>query len=853
MSFQNRSQFVNAQASEKIVLAQLQATARLFNWSVYSGSVYNRNTDYFVYALKQDQTPLTQVFSIGAVVAGTWFYDIETGTLYVRTIGSVNPATVEMIVTYQFYYGNTTINAPWNLVDGQKHVLYQGRISSNPGYKHKVGIEQGLSSLVGQGDLVLENNDGGLDGIFDTLFFENHECFIYSWNRDLDYNDAKLIYRGRVTNKSYNGQSVTFTIKDQMYDLEQKVPQSVFTDSDNVNDNIKGQIKRWVYGRVDGLQTQSIDQIGQGYTITGTVNGNTTTTTVTGVGTLFLSEVSPNDTLTIGTQEFTIESVIDNTQLVINDEPTFAFSGETAILLPEIPTVNKNRTFFVADHACAKLTKTLISIIQLNRIELNDTDGLFVGDFLEFDTLERVEIKQIAPNNVVVLRQNLILVPTLLSDVIREPIQSVFIEGKFVRSENYTISNLGNPTHELTITLSNDAEFDLAKAHDLGVQLTFTNGTRNITTTEDVDLRELLSPRDWIRPATITYTTYYEILAVNEQSIELRVNFADPTITDDVQAKLPDYIGDDTIISVNVLGKTEDGEPEGTWISTAAQTVKDLVTEIGITNFNNISFDNAEATSSQLISLTLPLSKSASLTSTKDAIDLINKSVYGSLTLDDDLNLQYRILKNDIPTEPRIIRDSDVVSWKIKTTNGKNFRNSIIHYRHQDYNRYTKQSGNSVIQYESEFVRDYIGTNQTSELDVYLYNQIDAEIMSHRYVYFNRLGRSDVTIETDLRLEDVEIGDVIQLEFARLYKRFGDDETRKKLMLVIGLTKSGEKLTIEATDLNNTFNSTAVITPNVANPYTSATTDEKLHYGYITTNQGIVNNEETTSNINLIS
>jgi hypothetical protein len=853
MPFQNRPEFVSAATSEKIVLAQLQATSRLYTWALDTGSIYERVTDYFVVALKQGQDSLTQVFSYGALVEGSFYYNVKTSTVYVWNTGDTDPSTEEMIVTYEFYYSNVTINAPYNLITGNEHVLYHGRITASPGYKHKIGIEQALTSLVGTGDLALQNNDGGLDDIFDTLIFENQSCKVYSWNPELIYDDAKLIYKGKVTNKSYNGEIVTFTIKDQIFDLTQTIPQTAFTLDDGVNDSAVGQIKRWVYGKVDGLKVQSIDQIGSGYAITGTITSNIDGMTINGTGTLFLSELSPDDTLIIGEQEITVDTIISDTELTTSDELDFAFSNETAIVVPEISVTSKNRTFFVTDHACSTITKTITEVIQFNRVRLNNTDGLFAGDYVEFSTGERIQIRKIGADNIIVLTQNLITLPAVSSAVVRPPIQSVYVKNRQVLSENYTVSNLGAPTNKLTITLDDDTEFVIARAKDLGIQLTFTNGSRTVTTVEDVDLREILETRDWIRPADIAYTTYYEILSVDEQSLELRVPFADPTHTGDTQAKQPDYIGDDTVVSVNLLGRTVDGEPASDWIFTAADTVKDICSSVGLSDFNTTAFDEAASTSPQIISLALPLEIGTKLITAKDAIDLINKSVYGSLTLDDNLDLQYRILKNDVPSEVRIIRDSDVVSWKIKTTNGKNFRNSIINYRHQDYNRFTEDNYNLIVTHSSNFVRDYIGTNQTSEFDVYLYDTTAATIMAHRYNYFNRLGRTDLTIETDLRLETLEIGDVIQLEFNRLYKRFGDQETRKKLMLVIGLTKTGERLTIEATDLNNTFNSSAVLTENTASDYSAATVNEKLKNGYITTNQGIVNDEETTANINLIS
>jgi len=86
-----------------------------------------------------------------------------------------------------------------------------------------------------------------------------------------------------------------------------------------------------------------------------------------------------------------------------------------------------------------------------------------------------------------------------------------------------------------------------------------------------------------------------------------------------------------------------------------------------------------------------------------------------------------------------------------------------------------------------------------------------------------------------------------------LYLRLGGDTSRKKIAIVVGKTVDGEKVSLELSDLGNTFSTSSVITPNTTNQFSSATEDEKLKYGFITDNQGIVNNDETTANIHLIS
>ena len=852
MSFVNRSEFITAQASEKIVLAHVHATTRLITWSVDVGSIYKRSVTNFVYELKQGQVDLTRVTTYASIVVGSFYYNPLTNELFVHTIGSVNPLSVEMIVTYRFFYATAPVSASWDLTNTGDVVYYAARIKSSPGFKHKVGIEQGLVSLTGSGNLVLQNADGELDGIIDSVFFENQDAFVYNWNRDLQFNESQIIYRGVITNKSFDTDTISFTIRDQIFELNQQLPQQSFMGISGVSDNDQKNLQRIVYGRVDGIKLQSITQINEGVQVTGTVS-STGDQVITGVGTVFLSELSPGDDLIIDGVSFGIESVDSNTSMTLDNDTELPFVDTVVQFKPKIPVTSKNRTFVVSGHAGSKLVKTLVNLVQTNRVELNNTVNIFENDYLEFSTGERIRVKSISPGNVVVLQQSLVTVPTVSSDVIRQPVQSLYIEGNQVEPSDFTIVNLGSPSNRLSVTIASDLEFKEASSKRIDIDLTFTNGSRNVTTVDIVDLKQILKPRDWIKPNNILYTTYFEVLSVGEQSLSLRTVFTDTTITDDARAKMPNYIGDSTIVSADVVGKTKTGEPLGDWIMTASEVVQNIIESLGITNINQTTFNNVNDTVKHLVSIAFPLSSRGRLTKAKDAIDLINKSVLCSLTLDKDLDLQYREMYNQTPDQPRVITDFDVIKWDIDTSSGKTFRNAIVNYRFKDVNNVTLTETNSIKEHTSEFVRDYIGTDQTDELDIYLYAERSADIFSHRFVYFNRLGRSDISIESDLRLEGIAIGDTVQLEFDRLYKRLGGVSVRKKLVIVTGLTKTGTRIILECSDLGNTFNTSAIISPNTTNAYVDASVNEKLKYGFITDSNGIVEDIEETSNTNLIS
>jgi hypothetical protein len=818
--------------------------------------VYSKVVPNFVAELKQDDQVLTRVDSQAAITEGTFYYDIVSSTLYARFFSDADPTTFECIVKYRLFFADKTLPLSWDLENISKDVSWEGRITSSPGYKHKIGIDQGLTSLVGEGTLSLKNHDGGLDNVFDDYIFENQDAVIYSWNPDLDPSDARVIYRGKVTNKTFDENTVKFKIKDQIFQLLDAPNIDPYTDSDNVSTSVQGQYKRRVYGRVDGLRAQSIDQIADGIPLTGTFSAAANSTAINVSGADIWNEIVQGDTLIIGTQEFTVDELVDlglfgDDFIRIDDETEFAFSNQPAILIPDRGSTLRNRTFLAAGHVCAEVTHNIVATPQFNRIQLDGVSGLFPGDFIEFtDTSERLEIKNTAPGNIVVLQQNVVTLPSLGTTVVRRPIQEVYLGSRRVNADNYTIDN----SVDCRLTLNDDVEFNLTRSKNTVFEATFTNGSRQVTvSTSEVSLDEVVRPGDFVKPNSVLYTTFYKVVNVNSTSLTISDDFTDPTISDIIELKSVEYINDDSVVSVNILGKTVDGTATGEWITTSAQASKDLLTDVNITQVNDSSFVTGAEDATQLISMSIPFDfDSKTLPTVKDITDRLNRSVNSSLTLDNDLLIKYQVLNAYTGESLKVITDADVTGWGIKTTNGKTYKKALVRYRHVDVDLSTLENGNQLIDFTSQFVERYIGTNKIEDLDVYLYEQRDAQISAHRFLYYNSLGVSTLTIDSDLRLENVEIGDVVVADFKRLYKRKGDD-TPKKVMLVIGKTVTGKTTRFELSDLGNTFNTSSYITPNDAPEWTSATTDEKLIYGYITDNQGIVNNEEDTAGTHLIS
>lgn len=852
MTFTDREDYKQAAASEKITLATVEAKSRLYIFNAPVMNIYTKAVPNFVARLKQNDQELSAVNNKLLVTEGTFCYEITTGILHVRFFGDADPQTVEVVATYKLFYSSKALQTTHNLQNISEEVDWQGRIISSPGYKHKIGIDQSLTSLVGEGTLVLKNEDGELDNIFDDYIFENQEVVIYSWNTDLKPSESKVIYRGNVTNKLFNGERISFKIKDLVFSLLDAPSLEAYTNSDNVTEAVRGRYKRRVYGRVDGLRAQAIDQVAEGFSLTGTGSIGANSTTLLGNGTIFLQEVIQGDSIVVGTQQFTVESVDSDTQITVTDEADFAFAGQEMTLISSRGTTLKNRTFLGAGHICAKVNHNITEVPQFNRVRLDSTEGLFSGDFVEFvSTGERIEIKTIAPDNLVVLRQNMVTKPALGTQVVRQPVQEVYIGSSRVNSDDFTVFNNGSGCG---ITFDTDVEFNLARPKNTAFNGTFTNGSREVTIpVNEVSLSDIFTAGDFVKPDGITYFNFYKITHVAETSIFLSAPFVDPTVTDRIEIKAPEYLNDDSIVSLNILGKTEDGTESGTWIQTTAQATRDLLKDNNITAVNEQSFLDGAEDATQLVSMAVPFSfTSKKLPTIKELTDALNKSTHSSLTLDNELKLKYQVLNVYTDSDLPVIRDHDIKDWRIKTTNGKTYKTAQVKYRFSDVDLASLDTGNKFISFDSEFVQRYIGTNKVDELDIYLYEDRDAEISAHRHLYYNSLSVATMTLATDLRLENIEIGDVIIADLRRLYKRKGDN-VRKKVMLVVGKTVTGEEIKLELSDLGNTFNTSSYITPNDAPDWVDASEDEKLIYGYITDNQGIVNNEEDSAGTHLIS
>ena len=81
--------------SEKTILCHIEPSERLVLFTLHSGSVYKRVTDYFVINIEEDGTALTQGSS-ASLNSGEFYYDPSSSTLYIRTTDDSDPKTKQI-------------------------------------------------------------------------------------------------------------------------------------------------------------------------------------------------------------------------------------------------------------------------------------------------------------------------------------------------------------------------------------------------------------------------------------------------------------------------------------------------------------------------------------------------------------------------------------------------------------------------------------------------------------------------------------------------------------------------------------------------------------------------------------
>lgn len=841
-----------ASSTEKIILATIDPSIRLIGFVIHTGFTYKiTNFNYSVInSIKQSGVSLVEVFSLGAVSAGRFFNDKDNSTLYLRTATSVNPNSKFIVLNYRMFFSNVPIELPYDLDSGfdVEWIPYINS-TSDFGVQLDNSNQQGFA-IEGSGSINLINIQDYWKPIFDKVTFENKKCHIYSYNRSLPPNLAKLIFRGFINKKTYNLSQVSFGLKDIINELKKEL--SVENIGDYVGAIVPNNLllakQRLIYGYVNGHVPTPIDQILQGYLGTGTISVSFGSATVTGVGTSFLSEVSPDDQIFLNAtgEKFSVKSIISDTSLELTDEYDFGtLINQNYFINPSLPKRYKNRNFLVAGHSTKEPLTTITEVVSLNYFQVADDSDLRVGDRIIVNGDSKI-IRRVN-SNYIKLTTNSTSTPVIGSTVYRPSVSDVYIDNLRLLDTSYTYdADTG------LLELDELAEFDIAPNRTLvGTQITLTNGSRTVIGV-DTSFTSQLKPSDWIR--TENQVDFFEVLQIiSDTELELRAP-ASYSSTNIGVFRSPNYYKEGTsVLSVNCIGKTKNGTKSGVFINTASEIVEDLLIQAGLSSdIDTASFIEANKIAPQRIGFSFP----AKVTETKskkirDIIGDVSKSVFGSLVQTDEFKLAYRILSPKRNLEELKLDEVDIISFSISSDSSKIIKTAIVNYGFKEFDFEALAPSNVKVDH-TPLVNEFL-TESTlvNTYDSILLDENDAQTMAERYAFILQLSRALIDINTKLKTTDLTATDKVWITSEKLYERIGS-VLNQKLSAVESIKKDGFKVNIDIDDLSNAFSRCGTVTENDAESYLQAENNELMINGYITDGYGMIENDANTHGVNLI-
>jgi hypothetical protein len=845
---QTYSQFSNAPTSEKVVLLWVAAAQRLKVWTNHSGSVWRKDVPEFVTAIAQDGTALTQVSSLVAVNgAGKWFFDATVKRLYVWATGSVDPGTVFIRADYRMFFSNGPFDLPWDLDSGAE-VSYEPLLMTTSEFTYEIDPDQFGVALEGQGQVALENTHGYFDSRFDKYVWENKDVTIWSWSPSIPLSEKQKIYRGLVASKAFSPYQVSFGLKDFIAKLSNNIGLEIFDGTEgDVQSNAIGSAKRRLYGRVKGLRLVGVDHVLDGYSLTGTVSAGSGQAVIAGAGTAFLDEVSPEDNLLVGENTYRVKSVDSNTQITLSSSLEELVTAASARIKPKIPWRKKNREWIVAGHAIKKISTQIAEVVQANRYRVDDPAEFYAGNVIYIDG-EKAQIRRTS-GDLLVLEQNLNGTPIIGDEVSRYPIQSCN-QGTRDYQPVRDFEVINSPG-ECSILFDDLAEFNITRPSAVIGTCAFTATSRVVSGTGTQFLSEFRS-RDWIRRSG---GQWYEILSVDSDiQLTLRVVFAETTTSGTAERKDIQAMDDNAVVTVDCFGATTDGTEDGEWIKTGPQAVKDLLEEAGLSSdIDAASFIQGQAEAPQALSLKIPLEwGTKSIPSIKDGIDLINQSVMGTINFNSDFEIEFNVLDSKKPAALFALQDDDILEWEVVSRLDSVVKNVIVRYRHEDAERFSGQESSQIQERLNLLAARLSDTSATNVLDLYLYEESDAQDAAQRYAFYSETPASKVIIKAKLNLAQAQLGDKSYINLDRLYHRLGSDDSRLKMGIITRVSKDGLNAIIEVDDLSGLWNKVANFSEDTAADHSAAIADSRARNGYFTDDNGIVDDNDWTDRTNLI-
>lgn len=841
--------FATTASSEKITLAVLEASKRLMGWSLHSGAVYSIPfTETIVTSVKDSGTSLTEGSST-SLSSNSYYLDAQNEMLYIRMIDDSNPNGKYVSTTFKMFFATAPVTLPHDLASGEE-VYWSPSIESTSRFGVELDtIKQMGEAIEGSGTLSLYNERAYWSPRFDKYVFDNQNCLIYSWNRDLLPSEAKLLFKGKVESRTWSDKKISFKLKDLVSILRDTIstPNLVDVAGARIPTNMQNAKQRMILGRLFGHRPTNIDEVLDGYPVTGTIAVTTSSETITGTGTSFLSELCPDDQISIAGEKYTVATIASDTSLTVSSTYTGASeSGLSTTVVPSLPKRYTNRVWKLSGHVLRQPETIIAGGATVNRLVVQSTRDFFAGDQVYIGTLgsgELVTIDEVLNDTTCILSTSLNSIPSIDTPVLRPCVQDVRIND--VRLEFYRDYTVDADTG--TLTLLDNAERNAGPIREMVQNITFTNGSRSVTGS---GFEGTIEPGYMLRVRG--NAAFFQVLSVESDTALTLTEVSTYTDTDKGQYSSLIFDPTEHVLSCEILGRTNEGTTEGVMPRTGPEIVKLLLTDAGLSGvLDNDSFTDTSESVPFDIAFVVPSNFKDNKTFTyREIVNNVNKSIFGAIIQDQNFQLKYTLLEPKKPVTARRLMDSDILKLSVKSTASEMVRRVVVEYNRKEYDYEQGDEGINYATQSSQTAEYILGTSRERTFSCYLTQQSSAIVLANRWSFLLEYSAGSITIETKLQTIDLDINDVIDIDHRDLYERLGGT-SKRKIVAIERISKSGSGVVIEAVDLSNAFNRVCIVN-DITSDYSDTAEEDRLYGGFVTDEYGLIDNEAETFGSNVI-
>ena len=356
----------------------------------------------------------------------------------------------------------------------------------------------------------------------------------------------------------------------------------------------------------------------------------------------------------------------------------------------------------------------------------------------------------------------------------------------------------------------------------------------------DFDLSEFLKPRSFIRIPS---------LGISLQILNASSKFAKATTTTNEIASLtseiceyknPNYITDTSLVTVSAFGQTEDNTITGVWVKTPTDAIKKVLTDNRLgSSIETNSFNNG-INANFTIGIYTPYKLSGKPPTVIDVINKCTTSTLGSIGLNSDFKIKFQLLNGFKPsdiTDIRRIDNNEAISQVSERLNPSSLFRYTISNIDTDYDFGEDEPNSKFLRLTDSTIERLTDLNTTQAIELYLTDLFEVTTLANRYLEYNQRLNRVIGFTGPLSLENIDVGDVVLLEFRELERLTG---------MVTQFTRNGEQIAIQVEDFGGLFENGASFASSSIPTFVNSSDLQKTLNTYYTDEIGINNDEEDT-------